>query len=118
MTQNLPRWLLVLGFSGFLVLGGCQEWLRRFRGQEPQPQPVFDVVPQVDPYQPAEAPIVNEPMPEPVVQVRTYIVKRNDTLWSIALRIYGDGKRWRDIVAANDGLDPTKMRIGQEIVLP
>ena len=55
--------------------------------------------------------------PEPV-QVNTYTVQRGDTLWSIAERTYGDGKRWRDIVTANAGLDPTKLRVGQKIILP
>ena len=48
----------------------------------------------------------------------TYTVRRGDTLWSIARRHYGSGQRWQDIVTANPGLVPEKMRIGQQITLP
>lgn len=49
---------------------------------------------------------------------QTYVIQRNDTLWAISTRFLGRGNRWREIVAANPGLDPRKLRIGQEIVLP
>ena len=49
---------------------------------------------------------------------RTYTIKDGDTLWSIAQRMYGDGQRWVDIVRANPGLEPKKLRVGQEITLP
>lgn len=48
----------------------------------------------------------------------TYTIARGDTLWSIAQRHYGDGKQWKKIAAANPGLSPTKLRIGQSITLP
>jgi LysM repeat protein len=48
----------------------------------------------------------------------TYTIRKGDTLWSIATRYYNDGKRWKDIVSINPGLDPTKLRVGQQIVLP
>lgn len=54
----------------------------------------------------------------PIQQINTYTIQRGDTLWSIAERTYGDGKRWRDIITANSGLDPTKLRVGQKIYLP
>lgn len=48
----------------------------------------------------------------------TYTVRRGDTLWSIASSQLGDGQRWRDIVAANPGLNPHKLAVGQQIVIP
>jgi nucleoid-associated protein YgaU len=48
----------------------------------------------------------------------SYVIQKGDTLWSIAKRTYGDGKRWADIQAANPGLDPKKLPVGQQIVLP
>lgn len=54
---------------------------------------------------------------EPATQ-RVYMVRKNDTLWSIAADYYGDGQRWRDILTANPGLEPTKMRVGQQLILP
>lgn len=50
--------------------------------------------------------------------LRTYTVRKKDTLWSIAKRHLGDGQRWREIVAANPGLDHRKLMPGQTIKLP
>ncbi|MCC7146178.1 MAG: LysM peptidoglycan-binding domain-containing protein [Phycisphaeraceae bacterium] len=47
----------------------------------------------------------------------TYVIQKGDTLWSIAKRVYGDGKRWSDIARANN-LDPKKLPVGQKITLP
>ena len=47
-----------------------------------------------------------------------YTVQRGDTLWSIASRHYGSGKRWRDIVNANPGLVPERMAVGQSLRMP
>ena len=49
---------------------------------------------------------------------RTHTVQRGDTLWSIARRTYGDGQRWREIAQANPGLQPRKLHIGRQIMLP
>lgn len=59
--------------------------------------------------------------PEPIAtppQQNTYTVQRGDTLWSIAQRTYGNGQRWRDIAQANPSVDPQKLAIGQQIILP
>ena len=56
--------------------------------------------------------------PAPAGAGRTHTVRRGDTLWSIAKRTYGDGQKWRQIAEANPGLEPTKLRVGQQIVLP
>ncbi|MDX1683354.1 MAG: LysM domain-containing protein, partial [Phycisphaeraceae bacterium] len=56
------------------------------------------------------------PAPQPATD--TYKVKKGDTLWSIAQRHYGDGKRWREIASANNISDPGKLRVGQTLTLP
>lgn len=48
----------------------------------------------------------------------TYMVQKGETLWSIAVRVYGDGQKWKDIAAANPNIDPNKVREGQTINLP
>lgn len=48
----------------------------------------------------------------------TYVVKKGDTLYGIARKNYGDGKQWQKIVAANPGLSPTSLKVGQTIMLP
>jgi nucleoid-associated protein YgaU len=48
----------------------------------------------------------------------TYVVRSGDTLSRIAARMLGDGGRWRDLVAANPGLDPNRLLVGKKIVIP
>jgi len=47
-----------------------------------------------------------------------YVIKSGDTLERIAQRTLGDGSKWRDIAKLNPGLDPTRLMVGQKIVLP
>ena len=57
--------------------------------------------------------------PAPVVHAaREYEVKKDDVLESIARSELGAAKHWRDILAANPGLQPTKLRPGMKIKLP
>jgi len=48
----------------------------------------------------------------------TYTVKKGDTLYSIARQRYGDGKQWQKIVAANPGVRPESLKVGQTITIP
>ena len=47
-----------------------------------------------------------------------YTVKKGDTLYSIAKTHYGSGKDVNKIVAANPGVSPNSLKVGQKIVLP
>jgi nucleoid-associated protein YgaU len=49
---------------------------------------------------------------------RFVFVQPGDTLWSIAARTYGNPRRWRAIAAANPGMDPSNIRIGQRLTVP
>lgn len=49
---------------------------------------------------------------------RTHEVKPGDTLSAIAQRTYGDSESWRAIAAANPGVDPNNLKLGQVLVLP
>lgn len=48
----------------------------------------------------------------------TYVIKRRDTMSSIAQEWLGDASLWPRIAQANPRLDPMRMQIGQKIVLP
>lgn len=50
----------------------------------------------------------------------TYQIRKGDTLWSLAVRFYGDGHRHTDLLAANRGIlaDPSQMSVGSTIVIP
>ncbi len=78
---------------------------------EVAPQPVVDTT-SVAPIQPVAPP------PPPPAAPKVHVVARGDTIWSIALRYYGDGQRWRDIAAANGNIDPKKLAIGQRLIVP
>jgi nucleoid-associated protein YgaU len=49
---------------------------------------------------------------------RAYSVRAGDTLSEIAERELGSSRRWPEIVAANPGLDPSRLRAGVAIQLP
>ncbi len=46
------------------------------------------------------------------------IVKKNDSLWKIAVRVYGDGYKWTEIAKANNLKNPGVLLVGQKLVLP
>lgn len=51
------------------------------------------------------------------VSPKTYTVKKGDTLWDIACRFYGDGRKWGTIAAKNGVTDPRKLQIGKVLTL-
>jgi nucleoid-associated protein YgaU len=52
--------------------------------------------------------------PEP----RVWVVKAGDTLSEISLEALGTSKRWQEIVDANPGLDPARLKVGARLKLP
>ena len=73
-------------------------------------------------YAPPPADTAEPPADEPLAPAgaRTYVVKRGDTLYSIARRFYNDGTRWRDILEANRSRmrDERHIAVGTELVIP
>ena len=51
---------------------------------------------------------------------RTHVVKPGETLWKIMPQYYDKASKANEdkIVAANPGLDPNKLKVGQQIVIP
>lgn len=47
-----------------------------------------------------------------------YTVAREDTLWAIAARVYGNGKYYHAILKANPGLRSDALPVGKTLVLP
>lgn len=123
--KSVDRMALVLSLAGLLLLTGCHKKNRHDMAQDDEFQSME---------QGMEPPLLAEyedqaqaaqPMPESMPQVvpdapayTSYTVQRGDTLWSIAKQHYNTGQRWKDIVAANPGLDPAKLKIGQQIMIP
>lgn len=50
----------------------------------------------------------------------TYTVKKGDTLWNIAKKYYGDGRKWRKVLEANtkNVRSPNTLQVGTELVIP
>jgi nucleoid-associated protein YgaU len=68
---------------------------------------------------PALDPMVNStPTYSAPLASTNYTVRQGDTLWSIAARHYGNGQKWRDVVAANPGISESRLPVGRTIVLP
>jgi 5'-nucleotidase / UDP-sugar diphosphatase len=51
---------------------------------------------------------------------RTHVVRKGDTLYSLARQYYGDAAQWKRIFQANGDRIPNKdqIRIGQELAIP
>ena len=80
--------------------------------------------PRETPRQPSRQP-APAPAPEPEQQTggngeRTYTVQPQDSLYSIARKVYGDPSRWRDIFEANRDILPSedRLRVGQTLRIP
>jgi nucleoid-associated protein YgaU len=51
-------------------------------------------------------------------EAKTYTVVRGDSLWKIAVSVYGDGYKWVDIAAANNLDNPDIIHAGNVFTLP
>lgn len=48
---------------------------------------------------------------------RTYVVKPGDTLSAIAQRLLGSAQKWRELAAANNIADPTRLKVGTTLTI-
>ncbi|MBX2851587.1 MAG: LysM peptidoglycan-binding domain-containing protein [Phycisphaeraceae bacterium] len=93
-------------------------------GEDPRPAPTpetgdpieetIDPEPEVEPENEPTRPVP----PDPASIPRTYTVQGGDTFASIAAKFYGEERAWFDIAQANPSVDPKRLQVGQEIVLP
>ncbi len=52
------------------------------------------------------------------ITVNQYIVVKGDSLWSIAVRAYGDGYRWQELAKANNLKNPGLIHPGNVFTIP
>ncbi len=66
------------------------------------------------------APAVTNALPRVGDRIRTYRVKRGDTLMKIAAEVYGDSAKWKKIQEANRKAlgGTTAVKVGQILVVP
>jgi LysM repeat protein len=48
----------------------------------------------------------------------TYTIQRGDTLGKIAKRILGSSRRWREIARANPSINPNRLNVGEQLIIP
>jgi len=75
----------------------------------------------IPPIEPAGAEPVKPLRPPQPVLPEMYRVKKGDTFYDIAKRLYGDGRRWPELYKLNKdvvGADPGRLRAGQVLQLP
>lgn len=82
---------------------------------EPQAAPETSAAPEA-PATP-EATTATAPTAEPAGPTK-YVVIKGDSLWKIAITIYGDGERWSEIARKNALRHPDVIQIGDELDLP
>ena len=68
--------------------------------------------------QPDVSPQTGPGAPPGTPSPRRHKIRRGDTLWSIAQKVYGDPERWPDIARANPQHDPNRLQIGAVLRLP
>ncbi|MDP6542468.1 MAG: LysM peptidoglycan-binding domain-containing protein [Phycisphaerae bacterium] len=60
-------------------------------------------------------------VPDPVTATgeKIYVVKNGDNgMWGVSKSQYGDGKYYSAIAGRNPGVNPSRLRIGQKLILP
>jgi hypothetical protein len=68
-------------------------------------------------YRPAAAQLLESKTNSPDVE-KTWVVRRGDTLASIAMAVFNDPNLWREIARANDIQDPRRLRAGGVLTVP
>jgi putative chitinase len=67
---------------------------------------------------PTTTPVVNDIQSDKKIASNSYTVVRNDSLWEIAVRAYGDGYRWVEIAKVNNLANPDLIFSGNVLKLP
>lgn len=49
---------------------------------------------------------------------RTHKVAKGDSLWKLSEKYYGTGLKWETILNANPGINPKKLIVGKELIIP
>lgn len=104
-NEEIIRYAVVTTILLALVTVGC--------GRQPEAEPT--PVPQEPTAVQVPTRIPPTPMPSTPI---SYTIRSGDTLMLLAVEYLGDASRWTEIAAANPGMDPDNIYVGQEILIP
>ena len=66
----------------------------------------------------APPPSSGAPLESPIAGMRLYTVAAGDTFSTIAFKVLGDRNEWKQIAEANKDVDPRKLTLGMQILVP
>lgn len=113
--KNQYLQLALLFLIGLVVLGGCAQ----LKTVEKKPSPAVSSQPQ--PQSPTPPEVVEKVATPASVEENPFIHKvrwPGETLNRISWWYTGTGRNWQAIVKANQNLDPRRIMIGDEIIIP
>ncbi|MBI2621700.1 MAG: LysM peptidoglycan-binding domain-containing protein [Candidatus Levybacteria bacterium] len=67
---------------------------------------------------PSDLDTTNIPQSTTPISQRTYILKEGESIWDVAVRFYGDGYRYVEIVEANKLENPDYVPPGTQLIIP
>ncbi len=133
--ENVMMFALAAAFVA--VMAGCntpelartkygdeeQAWQEYLKQSYPSWKPALTEPPTSDLPEASAEPVIQPVVVEPVPaagESRTYTVQKGDSLWKIADKFYGDGRKWKDIADANKGVlpDASKLKAGMVLTIP
>lgn len=115
---------LIASVALVALVAGCGLFNKKPKAEQ---SALTDVVPPPAPQHTASTPMTSTPVTvdaaptadsQGPVAGQKYVVKKGDTLWSLAVKTYGNGAQYKKIIAANPSIKNEKLVAGQTIVLP
>jgi nucleoid-associated protein YgaU len=68
---------------------------------------------------PSVAPTIETPSPTVATETpRTHVIAEGESLWTIAQTVYGNGKYYTRLIAANPNIDPNHLKVGAPLSIP
>jgi len=58
------------------------------------------------------------PRPPKVAGYKMHTIEKDDTLYDIAQKYWGDGNKWKKLLTVNPGVDELKLAIGSKLIIP
>lgn len=111
----MRRFMLIAATASLLGVVGCKNNKKTEVAEAPPPPPPTVVEPQPVYFETTPMPA---PEPAPMPASRTYVVQKGDTIYAISRKLYGSNARAKDIIAANPGINPDRIKVGQVLNLP